>query len=38
VSLANLPDEAYEQIGRGVRLIARGYRDMHEASRLVPAK
>src|SRR5258706_9952266 len=25
VSLANLPDEAYEQIGRGVRLIARGY-------------
>ena len=38
VSLANLPDEAYEQIGRGVRLIARGYRDMYEASRLVPAK
>ena len=33
VSLANLPDEAYEQIGRGVRLIARGYRDMHEASK-----
>jgi aspartate 4-decarboxylase len=38
VSLANLPDEAYEQIGRGVRLIARGYRDMYDASRLVPAK
>src|SRR3981189_840683 len=38
VSLANLPDEAYEEIGRGVRLIARGYRDMHEASKLVPAK
>ena len=38
VSLANLPDEAYEQIGRGVRLIARGYRDMYEASKLVPAK
>jgi aspartate 4-decarboxylase len=38
VSLANLPDEAYEQIGRGVRLIARGYRDMYEASNLVPAK
>jgi aspartate 4-decarboxylase len=38
VSLANLPDEAYEQIGRGVRLIARGYRDMHQASKLVPAK
>jgi aspartate 4-decarboxylase len=38
VSLANLNDEAYEQIGRGVRLIARGYRDMYDASRLVPAK
>jgi aspartate 4-decarboxylase len=38
VSLANLPDEAYEQIGRGVRMIARGYRDMHQASNLVPAK
>jgi aspartate 4-decarboxylase len=38
VSLANLPDEAYEQIGRGVRLIARGYRDMYEASETVPAK
>jgi aspartate 4-decarboxylase len=38
VSLANLPDEAYEDIGRGVRTIARGYRDMYDASRLVPAK
>jgi aspartate 4-decarboxylase len=38
VSLANLPDEAYEEIGRGVRLIARGYRDMYEASHLVAAK
>jgi aspartate 4-decarboxylase len=38
VSLANLPDEAYEQIGRGVRLIARGYRDMYEASEKNPAK
>jgi aspartate 4-decarboxylase len=39
VSLANLPDEAYEQIGRGVRLIARGYRDMYEASKhLLPAE
>jgi aspartate 4-decarboxylase len=38
VSLANLPDEAYEDIGRGVRTIARGYRDMYEASKLVPAK
>ena len=38
VSLANLPDEAYEDIGRGVRTIARGYRDRYEASKLVPAK
>ncbi len=33
VSLANLPDEAYEDIGRGVRTIARGYRDAFEASK-----
>jgi aspartate 4-decarboxylase len=33
VSLANLPDEAYEDIGRGVRTVARGYRDAFEASR-----
>jgi aspartate 4-decarboxylase len=32
VSLANLSDEAYEEIGRGVRAIARGYRDAFEAS------
>jgi aspartate 4-decarboxylase len=32
VSLANLPDEAYEDIGRGVRTVARGYRDAFEAS------
>jgi aspartate 4-decarboxylase len=38
VSLANLPDEAYEDIGRGVRAIARGYRDMYEASKLALAK
>jgi aspartate 4-decarboxylase len=31
VSLANLPDEAYEDIGRGVRAIARAYREMFEA-------
>jgi aspartate 4-decarboxylase len=31
VSLANLPDEAYEDIGRGVRAIAMGYRQMFEA-------
>jgi len=33
VSLANLSDEAYESIGRGVRSIARGYRDAYEASK-----
>jgi aspartate 4-decarboxylase len=33
VSLANLPDEAYTDIGRGVRTIARGYRDVYEASK-----
>lgn len=33
VSLANLPDEVYEEIGRGVRAIARGYRTAFEASR-----
>jgi aspartate 4-decarboxylase len=36
VSLANLPDEAYENIGRGVRTIARGYRDAYEASKTSP--
>jgi aspartate 4-decarboxylase len=33
VSLANLDDDVYEEIGRGVRSIARGYRDAYEASR-----
>jgi aspartate 4-decarboxylase len=33
VSLANLDDEAYEEIGRGVRAIARGYRNAYEASK-----
>jgi aspartate 4-decarboxylase len=33
VSLANLDDEVYEEIGRGVRSIARGYRDAYEASK-----
>jgi aspartate 4-decarboxylase len=33
VSLANLNDEAYEEIGRGVRSIARGYRQAFEASK-----
>jgi aspartate 4-decarboxylase len=35
VSLANLPDEAYEDIARGVRTVARGYRDAYEASTTV---
>jgi aspartate 4-decarboxylase len=34
LALANLPDEAYEDIGRGVRSIARGYRDAYEASKI----
>jgi aspartate 4-decarboxylase len=33
VSLANLNDEVYEEIGRGIRSIARGYRDTFEASK-----
>ena len=33
VSLANLPDDVYEEIGRGVRAIARGYRAAFEASK-----
>jgi aspartate 4-decarboxylase len=32
VSLANLNDEVYDEIGRGVRSVARGYRDAFEAS------
>jgi aspartate 4-decarboxylase len=38
VSLANLPDEAYEDIGRGVRTVARGYRDAFEASKTASRK
>ena len=38
VSLANLPDEAYEDIGRGVRAIARAYRDAFEASKTAHKK
>src|SRR5262245_10896328 len=33
VSLANLNDEVYEEIGRGVRSIARSYRHAFEASK-----
>lgn len=32
VSLANLPDEAYEDIARGVRSVARGYRHAYDAA------
>ena len=38
VSLANLPDDVYDDIGRGVRAIARGYRDAFEASKRAPKK
>jgi aspartate 4-decarboxylase len=33
VSLANLGDDVYEEIGRGVRAVARGYRGAYEASK-----
>ena len=33
VSLANLPEDVYDDIGRGVRSIARSYRHAYEASR-----
>ncbi|WP_336490384.1 aspartate 4-decarboxylase [Methylobacterium nigriterrae] len=33
VSLANLPDDVYDDIGRGVRAVARGYRDAYEANK-----
>jgi aspartate 4-decarboxylase len=36
VSLANLADEVYDDIGRGVRSVARGYRDAFEASQRAP--
>jgi aspartate 4-decarboxylase len=36
VSLANLPDDVYDDIGRGVRAIARGYRDALLASKQAP--
>jgi aspartate 4-decarboxylase len=33
VSLANLPDAVYEEIGRGVRAVAKGYREAFEAEK-----
>jgi aspartate 4-decarboxylase len=38
VSLANLADDVYDDIGRGVRSVARGYRDAYEASKGSKAK
>ena len=38
VSLANLSDEVYKEIGRGVRSIARGYRDAFETSKRAEEK
>jgi len=37
VSFANLPDHVYDDIGRAIRSIARGYREAFEASLKVPA-
>jgi aspartate 4-decarboxylase len=37
VSLANLPDEVYDDMGRGVRAIARGYRDAYDAAQKAAA-
>ena len=36
VSLANLADHVYDDIGCGVRSVARGYRDAFEASKRAP--
>ncbi len=36
VSLANLDDDVYDDIGRGVRSVARSYRDAFEASKRAP--
>jgi len=32
VSFANLPDHVYDDIGRAVRSISKGYREAYEAS------
>ena len=37
VSFANLPDHVYDDIGRAVRSISRGYREAYEASVKNPA-
>src|SRR5215831_8761272 len=38
VSLANLSEDVYDDIGRGVRAVARGYRDAFEASQRAKQK
>src|SRR6266566_2828886 len=38
VSLANLADDVYDDIGRAVRAVARGYRAAFEASKQAPKK
>jgi aspartate 4-decarboxylase len=40
ISFANLNDHVYDDIGRAVRAVARGYRQAYEASRgaATPAK
>jgi aspartate 4-decarboxylase len=38
VSLANLTDDVYDDIGRGVRSVARSYRAAYEASKQAPKK
>jgi len=37
VSFANLPDHVYDDIGRAVRSVSRGYREAYEASLTAPA-
>ncbi len=37
VSFANLPDDVYDDIGRAVRAVARGYFETYEATRKVAA-
>jgi len=38
VSFANLPDHVYDDIGRAVQSVSRGYRQAYEATLEVPAK
>ena len=38
VSFANLPDDAYESIGRAMRAVARGYLQAYRASKGEPVQ